>query len=150
MAKGRMIRFELNHPPVMVPFTAGDQSTKLEMKYVFDKGDEIEFLDAKKEAEASSPPPVELNTTTVTGGAGALELDEGTIANLRNILNMVDGKTAPPKEEVKVASAATVDEDEPLVMSNMVGGAEVGPSKEEVATESVDEFDPFVDPEINK
>jgi len=51
----RTIRVEFNNPPTLIPYTANDKSTKIEMKYVFDgrAGDQIEFLDAKQTATAS-------------------------------------------------------------------------------------------------
>lgn len=53
----RTIRVVFNNPPQLKPFTAGDQSTKVEMKYTFDSrdGDQIEFLDSKQEMQLEAP-----------------------------------------------------------------------------------------------
>lgn len=64
----RTIRVTFNNPPTVIPYTAKDQTTKLEWKYTFDSrdGDQIEFLDAKQTAETAMAATTSVsNNTTI-------------------------------------------------------------------------------------
>ncbi len=65
----RVIRVLFNNPPTLIPYTANDQTTKVEMKFTFDirDGDQVEFLDEKQTATAlmegtKTPTPTEAPT----------------------------------------------------------------------------------------
>jgi len=99
----RTIRVEFNNPPQLLPYTASDKSTKVEMKYTFDArdGDQIEFLDAK---QTSATMLVEANPAPAANPAPNPQDTAGLLAQLTSLTQALQANGVLPAPNPAEAS----------------------------------------------
>jgi hypothetical protein len=136
-----------NHPPVITPYVAKDQSTKLELRYNVEGRDVITFLDSKQihnaieagTATVAKPPVLPVKTNPVVNPQLA------TMYNNIATIFKANGIQLPPLPGVNVASGAPSPVDSGMVLTDSAD-YNVPPDESVMAQEaSLDDVDIFDD-----